>query len=99
LKKGDPRLLGCADVIHRQTCAKAEFDLVLVDAPPLSDSSIGLSIAKHVDGVVLVVEAEKTRWPELVSAKNDLAGAGGNLIGVVFNKRRNHIPAWLARFL
>jgi protein-tyrosine kinase len=71
---------------------KQRFAFVLVDSPPLSSSPDGLAIAPRVDGVVLVLEAENTRWKIAESVKERIIRVGGNLLGVVFNKRRYHIP-------
>jgi hypothetical protein len=29
---------------------------------------------------------------------DEIIGTGGNLLGVVLNKRRHHLPNWLARW-
>ena len=50
-----------------------------------------------VDGVVLVVEAEKTRWPVALNVKEKTEQGGGRVLGVVFNKRKYYIPEWLYR--
>jgi Mrp family chromosome partitioning ATPase len=52
-----------------------------------------------VDGVVLVVEAEKTRWQVVENLKEKIQNVGGNIIGVVFNKRRFYIPEALYKRL
>jgi protein-tyrosine kinase len=71
---------------------KQRFAFVLVDSPPLSSSPDGLAVAPRVDGVVLVLEAEKTRWRIAESIKERIIRVGGNLLGVVLNKRRYYIP-------
>jgi protein-tyrosine kinase len=78
---------------------KDRFDLIIVDAPPASRFPDGLGIASQVDGVVLVVEAEKTRWPVARSARDKILKSGGNIIGIVFNKRKFYIPTWLYKRL
>jgi Mrp family chromosome partitioning ATPase len=78
---------------------KERFDLILVDSPPATSSPDGIAIARNVDGVVLVLEAEKTRWPVAESVKDKITNNGGNILGVVFNKRRYHIPGFLYRRL
>jgi Mrp family chromosome partitioning ATPase len=45
-----------------------------------------------VDGVVLVVQAEKTRWQVAEQAKRILEESGARLLGAVINRRRYHIP-------
>lgn len=69
-----------------------QFHFVLIDSSPLSQSPDGLAFAPRVDGVVMVVEAERTRWRVAESWKDKITKVGGNVIGVVFNKRRYYIP-------
>jgi len=71
---------------------KEHFDLILVDTPPVSQSPHALAICQKVDGVVMVIEAEKTREPVAESVKHKITKAGGNILGVVLNKRRYYIP-------
>jgi capsular exopolysaccharide synthesis family protein len=68
------------------------FDLILVDSPPLTVSPDGLAIASRVDGVILVLEADKTRWQTAKSVKDSITRVGGKILGVVLNKRRYYIP-------
>jgi Mrp family chromosome partitioning ATPase len=74
---------------------KERFDLILVDSAPALASSDGVAISRNVDGVVLVLEAETTRWPVAENAKVTIEKNGGKILGVVFNKRRYHIPDFI----
>jgi len=58
-----------------------------------------LGLSQKVDGIVLVVEAEKTRWPVVESVKERITRSGGKILGIVFNKRRYHIPKWIYKTL
>jgi Mrp family chromosome partitioning ATPase len=71
---------------------RERFDYVLLDAPPAATSPVGLSLAGLADGVVLVVEAEKTRWPVAAGTKDQIVKHGGQLLGIALNKRKYHIP-------
>ncbi len=71
---------------------KEHFDLVVIDSPPLSASTAGLAFCRRADGVVLVLEAERTRGPVAEKAKEQIQKNGGNILGVVFNKRKFYIP-------
>lgn len=71
---------------------RTDFDLVLIDSAPLTISADGLAVASKVDGVILVVEAEKTRWQTVRRVRDSIARVGGNILGVVLNKRRYYIP-------
>lgn len=68
------------------------FDYILIDAPSVADVSWSPSIAATTDGVILVVEAERTRWPVALNAKQEFEAAGARVIGVFLNKRRFYIP-------
>jgi protein-tyrosine kinase len=68
------------------------FDLVIIDSPPAVVSPDGISISRMVDGVVLVVEAEKTRWPVVGKVRDNIIRNGGKILGMVLNKRRHYIP-------
>ncbi len=74
-------------------------DLIVVDAPSVARSPDGLALAGQVDGVVLVVEANATRWPVAARTKESIVRSGGKVLGVVFNKRRHYIPVFLYDWL
>ncbi len=71
---------------------REKYDLVLIDSSSASSSPDGIEISRRVDGVVLVVEAEKTRWQIIENLKEKIENSGGNILGMVFNKRRFYIP-------
>ena len=79
--------------------AKEKFDLVLIDSAPASASPDGIGLSRFADGVVLVLEAEKTRKPVAENLKNRILQNGGNLLGMVFNNRRYHIPDFVYKRL
>ena len=72
--------------------AKEKFDLILIDSAPASASPDGIALSRFMDGVVLVLSADKTRKPVAESLKNQILQNGGNLLGMVFNNRRYYIP-------
>jgi Mrp family chromosome partitioning ATPase len=78
---------------------KERFDLIIVDSPPATGFPDGPGLAPQVDGVILVVEAEKTRWQVALSVKEKIQKNGGNMLGIVFNKRKYYIPQRIYRYL
>jgi protein-tyrosine kinase len=78
---------------------KDRFDLIIVDSPPAMMFPDGLGIVSRVDGVILVVRAEKSRWPVALNVKEKILSHGGNILGMVFNDRRFYIPQWLYKRL
>lgn len=71
----------------------------IVDLPPAGERSDTLSLGQVLDGVLLVVEAERVRNQIVRRTKEQLLQGGSTLLGVVFNKRKNHVPDWLYRRL
>jgi len=78
---------------------KHKYDFILIDASPAITSPDSIAISRYTDGVVLVVEAERTRRQVVENVKNKIARNGGNIIGAVFNKRRYYIPEFVYRLL
>jgi protein-tyrosine kinase len=76
-----------------------EYANVFIDAPPPSESADCEVACSCVDGVVLVVEAENLRNQVVANTKQALLDGGANILGVVFNKRKYHVPNWLYRRL
>jgi protein-tyrosine kinase len=78
---------------------KSQFDLIIVDCPPGTTFPEGPSIASQVDGIILVVEAERTRWQVALKMKETILKSGGNILGIVFNRQRHYIPGFIYRWL
>lgn len=74
---------------------RQRFDLILIDSAPLITSPESLAISGKTDGVVVVVEADKTRMPVAARTKERIIKQGGEILGVVLNKRRFHIPPYV----
>ncbi|MBR6027665.1 MAG: CpsD/CapB family tyrosine-protein kinase [Clostridia bacterium] len=62
------------------------FDLVLVDAPPIGMVIDAATIAGYCDGSVLVVEYNRTRMRELASCKKQMEQSGTPVLGCILNK-------------
>ena len=58
-------------------------DYVLIDTPPLLPVSDALSVARHVDGVILTARLYATTLDEVRQARDLLDRAGARVIGVV----------------
>ncbi len=62
------------------------FDMVIVDAPPVGMVIDAAIIAKSCDGVVLVAEYNKTRRRELLPCKKQMESSGCPILGCIINK-------------
>jgi capsular exopolysaccharide synthesis family protein len=70
---------------------RTSYDFVLFDSAPILGSSDSLTISTKVDGVILVAEANQTRYETIISIENYLHDSA-NVLGIVLNKRRFVIP-------
>lgn len=68
------------------------FDLILIDAPPATDYADGLVLGSKVDGIVLVAAAEETRWQAMQDVSRRVELMGGQVLGMILNNQRYHIP-------
>lgn len=73
--------------------ARACGACVVIDAPALERSHVGLRIARHMDGVVLVVSERPGAAPAALAAKQQIVAAGGNLIGLVYTNASAPVAA------
>ena len=65
--------------------ARARYDLVLVDAPPLLPVADGLALARRADSVLFVVRAGATGGALVRRAYEQLETAGVRRVGVILN--------------
>lgn len=73
---------------------KLEYSWVLFDLPIVSECHFPALIS-NLDGLLLVVEAERLRRQVVMRAKQQLENNDAKLLGVVFNKRQYHVPNWI----
>jgi len=75
------------------------YDVVVIDSAPVIQYSDSVSLARLVDGAILVVDAQATRWEVASKARDQLVFADAFLLGVVLNKRKLVIPKLIYRRL
>lgn len=67
---------------------RQDFDYVLVDAPPIELVSDPAILATQGDGVLLVLDAQKTRKGAVRRSTRSLEAVGANVLGTVMNNVR-----------
>lgn len=75
----------------------AGYDWVVVDGPPVLESPDSASLGAVADGVVLIVQAGRTKRPVVTRAVDLFRKAGGRVLGTVLNRRRLEIPGFIYR--
>ena len=91
-----------ASAEHRRACLdllRGQFQYILFDCPALRQSGDTLGIASLIDGLLLVVEADRTTKAEMLQAERQIEAAGGRLFGSILNKRKYLVPDWARRRL
>src|SRR5436305_3178538 len=72
----------------------SDFDYIIFDMPPISQTSPTIGLAALMDKVLVVVEAEKTHRDVVKRGYRELVGARAD-VAVVLNKTRSYGPNWL----
>jgi Mrp family chromosome partitioning ATPase len=72
----------------------SDYDFIVFDMPPLSQTSPTARLASHMDMTLLVIEAEKDHVDVIRQAAASLREAKAN-VGALFNKKRSYVPSWL----
>jgi hypothetical protein len=71
---------------------RTRYSYVLVDCPSLKESTDVLGLTTIADGVLLVIEANKTTKSQIALLERMIEGANGKVLGHVLNKRTYPIP-------
>lgn len=77
----------------------SDYDYIIFDMPPVGQTTITARLARYMDIVMLVLEADKTPPERALKAKAILAESGTTSLAAVLNKSRNYLPAALANDL
>ncbi len=81
-------LLGSKKFINFLDKAEKEYDIVIVDSPPVNRVSDALAVASKVNAVLLVATHAKTKNHELDEAIKHIKNVGGKLAGIIINQKK-----------
>lgn len=79
--------------------ARRHFDIILFDAPALQSGPETGLLARKLDGFIMVIEAERTRWEVAEYHKQQLIDSGVRFTGAILNKKKMFIPRLIYRLL
>jgi len=74
---------------------RSDYDSIILDGGALETSSDSLLVSGRVDGVIIVVQADRTGADPVREASSRLKMAGANVLGVVLNRRRDYLPSFI----
>ena len=81
------------------TQMKDQADWILFDCAPINSFNDSATLAAKMDGIILVVQAENTRWEVAQNAKEHIKSDKVKLLGVVLNRRKMYIPDWAYKII
>jgi len=77
---------------------KNEFDLVLIDAPPVLAVTDAQILSTIVDGVIFIVSYGEAQKKALIDAKHLIDKVGGKILGIVFNKVPEAVSGYYGKY-
>jgi polysaccharide biosynthesis transport protein len=77
---------------------RTDFDLIIIDTPPLRATADASLLGALADGVLLVVRAGKTDRDSLQRAMQGLLKVGANVIGAVLNDPDAKVPRYAGSY-
>jgi Mrp family chromosome partitioning ATPase len=76
---------------------RLKYQYILIDCPSLRETQDAVRFAPLVDGIIIVVEANRTQKEQLLYTERTLEAAKGEILGHVLNKRTYVIPDWISQ--
>jgi len=84
--KNPSEMLGSARMAQLLRSLSDRADVIVLDSPPTLEIADALALAQQVDGVVLVIEADRTHRDAARQALANLQHVGANVVGGVLNR-------------
>lgn len=86
-----PRMMNAGMLLSMPTLselidwATTQYDQVIIDCPPVLPVSDALIVGRYVDGIIFVMNPDKTHRRNVVRAVDQIRGLGLKIVGVVAN--------------
>lgn len=74
-------------------------ELIMFDLAPLNPYPDSTLLARHMDGIVVVVQADRANRDASEAAVQSLRDGKAHVLGAVLNRRRSYLPRFLDRLL
>ena len=65
---------------------KSQFEIVIIDAPPVLSAADASAISPSTDGTLVVVDSRSTDTDALLRVRAELERTGGKLLGAILNR-------------
>jgi Mrp family chromosome partitioning ATPase len=94
---GDPRHSTQTKFSNALAEIRREYRYALIDCGSMKAAQYAVRLAPLVDGIILVLEANRTQAEQLHYAERTLESVNGRILGHVLNKRTYVVPNWFHR--
>lgn len=92
-------LLGSVKMKNLIALLKKKYDYVIFDTPPIISVTDAGLLGPETDGVIMVIQAERTQKGIVEHAENLLKQAQAKMLGYILTNIQYHIPAYIYRYL
>jgi len=99
IPKNPAELLGSTKMRNLISGLKEKFDYILLDTPPVIPVTDAGVIGAQTDGVIMVIQANRTQKGVVSHGESQLKQAHAKLLGYILTNIQYHIPAYIYRYL
>ncbi|MDD4900069.1 MAG: CpsD/CapB family tyrosine-protein kinase [Candidatus Omnitrophica bacterium] len=92
-------LLGSIKMKNLLGFLKTKFDYIIFDTPPIIPVTDAGLLGAQTDGVVMVVQANRTQKGIVRHSENLIKQAQAKILGYILTNVQYHIPAYIYRYL
>ena len=92
-------LLGSIKMKNLLGLLKSKFDFIIFDTPPIIPVTDAGLLGAQTDGVVMVVQANRTQKGIVRHSENLIKQAQAKILGYILTNVQYHIPAYIYRYL
>lgn len=98
-KKGDTTIFQSTQFSDTMELLQQNFDMLILLAPPVIGHIETQLISLKTDGLVMVIDAGKTRQPVAQRAMDELQSRRVNVLGTILNGREYYIPQFFYKWI
>jgi len=92
-------LLGSMKMKNLISLLKTKYDYVIFDTPPVVPVTDAGLVGAQTDGVIMVIQAERTQKGVVEHGEGLLRQAQAKLLGYILTNIQYHIPGYIYRYL
>jgi capsular exopolysaccharide synthesis family protein len=92
-------LLGSAKLKNLVSLLKSKYDYIIFDSPPIIPVTDAGLLGAQTDGLVMVIQANRTQKGIVDHAESLLKQAQAKVLGYILTNIQYHIPGYIYRYL